>query len=480
MGGTSPDLVGTEKTMSTTFHLLPDIELPIYRLDGTDYAVFYTPGCVCVIDPGEAEQFGTAIALCDESTEQGQDTDWASELWRQAEWAVSEAKRQCKDLFQPECLTLYMNNECNLRCVYCHAAPSPNPMLRLDLETVAAAADVVAENCRKKELPFYIVFHGGGEPTLHQGQVKKMMALIEAIAEAHGVELFRYVATNGVMPEKKAAWLARHFDLIGLSCDGPANIHDQQRPHWDGRRSLHTVERTGHVLREEGAHLHVRTTITQASLHHQTEIAEYISRQFKPEEIHFEPVYLGGRTGADTSLEDHHADEFAARLLEARAVARRYGIPLFSSGSRPGAIHGPYCHVFRNVINLVPGGIATACFKLTEAAQIREKGVVIGARNHCTGHFVVDHDQIQALRRRLDVSSPECDDCFNRYHCARECPDRCLLDDTTNRTGNLEPGFRCRVQKAISFAILEEIAERLWSEAIALGSKGPHGTAFLG
>jgi len=63
--------------------------------------------------------------------------------------------------FLPECLTLYMNNECNLRCVYCHTDPTSQPAARLELDTIAAAGEVVAENCRKKNRPFYVVFHGG-------------------------------------------------------------------------------------------------------------------------------------------------------------------------------------------------------------------------------------------------------------------------------------------------------------------------------
>jgi sulfatase maturation enzyme AslB (radical SAM superfamily) len=486
-----------------TFRPVQAAGRPIFRWDCGEYATFYAPGCLCVVGSPDAAGFedtilphdaplpeqgvGTVTASDPNVTpEQGAGVDWGAELWRRAELAGVEARRQQEEPFSPECLTLYMNNECNLGCVYCHTDPSPGPAARLDLETIAAAAEVVAENCRQKGHPFYGVFHGGGEPTLHRERVEQALSLLARVASAHGVELFRYVATNGVMSEEKAAWLARHFDLIGLSCDGPAEIQNNQRPRRVGtpgrRATSHIVERTGRILREEGCRLHVRTTITGATLDRQAEVADYICRQFSPEEIHFEPVYLGGRTSAATGLSAHQAGEFVAHFLQAREIAREHGVLLMSSGSRPDVIHGPYCNVFRDTLNLVPGGVATACFEVTDAAQVEAKGVTIGALNRETGRFEIDHSRVQELRQRLGVIPADCASCFNRYHCVRECPDRCPLDDDA-RPGHeaSEPGFRCRAQKALAYATLREAAEGLWSAKVRAGEarEKVHGTAIL-
>ncbi len=459
------------------FRPLPIAGLPLFRRDNATYAAFYAPGCLCVVSLANAERFEASLAsrASRQPAHQEPDVDWAAELWRRAEAAVAEANRQRQGPFRPECLALYLNNECNLRCLYCHTNPSRVPAARLELPAIVAAARLVAASCREQGRPFYAVFHGGGEPTLHRDRVERALAAVEAIAAEQGVELFRYVATNGLLSEKKAAWLAGCFDLIGLSCDGPADVHDRQRPRWDGRASLPIVERTAHVLHEEGTPLHARTTLTLASLDRQAEIADYLCRQLRPEEIHFEPVYLGGRASTAEGLSADQADDFAAHFLAARAVAQGYGVPLLSSGSRPGAVHGPYCHVFRSVVNLVPGGVATACFKLTEAGQIQEKGAIIGAWNRRSGQFEIDHDRVRALRERLGVALPGCADCFNRYHCARQCPDSCPLDGDVDA----EPGFRCRAQKAIALGILQEIAERLWAEVLAGQAEEPHGTAIF-
>ena len=180
------------------------------------------------------------------------------------------------------------------------------------------------------------------------------------------------------------------------------------------------------------------------------------SQRIAPEELHFEPVYLGG-----TGLEACHAGEFVAHFVDARQVARQYGIRLTSSGARPGSIHGPYCHVFRDTLNLVPGDVATACFKVTDLAHVEEMRAVIGAMNHQAGRFEIDHACVQDLSRQLGAMPAECAECFNRYHCVRECPDRCPLNGTTDEAGS-EPGFRCQSQKALAYAMLKEIAQSLW------------------
>ncbi len=108
------------------------------------------------------------------------------------------AERRREGAFSPECLTLYMNNECNLSCVYCHSDPSPGPASRLDEETIVAAAEVVAENCKQKGRPFYLVFHGGGEPTLHRERVELGPLVSEVVSE---IEVAR--ADRGVALERR-------------------------------------------------------------------------------------------------------------------------------------------------------------------------------------------------------------------------------------------------------------------------------------
>jgi len=295
------------------------------------------------------------------------------------------------------------------------------------------------------------------------------------VAAAHGVERLGYVATNGVMSESKAAWLARRFDWVGLSCDGPADIQDAHRPRWDGRPTAVPVERTARMLNAAGKRPYVRATITRLNVRRQVEMVEYFCDRLRPQEIHFEPVYRGGRAGLAAGLGPLEAADFVAHFLQARRKARAYRVPLLFTGCRLDTVHGPYCNVFRDVLNLLPGGAATACFKHCTLEQARARGMVVGALDESSGRFVIDQQRVQDLRRQLDHTPPGCGECFNRFHCVGECPDTCPAEDRAPETT-----WRCQVQKAIAAATLLEVADGLWFSSARQGENGKvYGTPIL-
>jgi sulfatase maturation enzyme AslB (radical SAM superfamily) len=443
----------------------------LYRATRDGYDLFYATDCLCVVPSSQADAFAADLAC-----PVAQGGRWSDELRRRAIRASGEGPPRAP--YHPECLTLYLHNECNLGCTYCYAGPGHERGGRLDLKAVAAAADLVAANCRAAGRHMTAVFHGGGEPSLYPREVDELLDLLRELAGRQRVELFCYVATNGLLPEARVAWLARRFDLVGLSCDGPAAIHDAQRPGRDGRGSLRAVERTARALRAEGAHFQVRATITRAALDHQAEIAAYICRHLAPEEIHFEPVYGGGRSGLGAVLAGSDAPAFVAGLTAARAVAAGCGVPLTTSMCRPGTIHGPYCHIFRQVLNLLPPreadggrpGMATACFKDSTAEEALLRGSAIGALDR-TGQFSVSGQRVEALRAQLAAMPEGCADCFNRFHCTRGCPDACPLEGR----GPEQAAFRCQASRSLAIALLVEGAEALWAEVRAGKAPAPHG-----
>ncbi len=433
---------------------LSGCDLPIFVEIGQAYALFYAPGCIVVTTRDAASEFTCTLANPFPHEDPGE--GWAAALRQCAARAVRISGQQQNAPFQPECLTLYLHNECNLSCTYCYAGRENRRGVHLAPDAIATAAELVATSCRAKGLPLTVAFHGGGEPTLFQAEVAHALTLVADTAQRHGLAQFRYVATNGVISEKKARWLAAHFDLVGLSCDGPPEIQDQQRPTRYNRPTSPILERTADIFHQLGHAFHVRATITSATFVRQEEIAEYICARLRPEEIHFEPVYQGGRATSHT--ETDRAGEFVEHFLTARELARRHGIAMTYAGARPGTIHGPYCNIFRQVVNLVPPGAATACFKTVDMREADQESVTIGTLRH--RQFEIDGVQVTRLQQAFGSLPDGCAACFNRYHCARGCPDNC--------TGNATV-FRCAINKQVANALLREQAEVLWAAAQSEG-----------
>lgn len=425
---------------------------PIYRQDQSIRSLFYAPGCLVVVPAAMADDFHATLR----APTQGNLLQ-ATQLIHRAREAHRFWNAMKAEPFTPLCLTLYLNNVCNLKCSYCFSKPYRSERSRLSLDMIRSAAEIVAENCCIQNRPLTVVFHGGGEPTLDHDLILQSLDMIEEMASGYKLDLFKYISTNGIMARSRAFDLAQRFDLIGLSCDGPDDIQNCQRPLQkpDGRTSAGFVEQTAQAIHEADKPLHVRVTITPDTINRQGEIAEYICRQLKPQEIHVEPVYAKG--GGD-EFKRNQAEEYMSAFLQARQTAREFGVRWISSGSRPQGIHSAYCHIWRNVLNLTPEGIATACFKLSEAVAVREQGVALGGWNEQDRRFTLNGEQIQNLRQALDQEPESCAICFNRYHCARQCPDDCLLE-----TDAQVDGFRCRTQALLTNSVIQEAADKLAS-----------------
>jgi sulfatase maturation enzyme AslB (radical SAM superfamily) len=447
--------VTTDQTTAPSGFLpLTALGVPIFRRNRGGHAVFYAPGFLAVSEASLADAFESRLGAGKASQD-----PVAAALRDHAERADASRSAAPTAPFEPVCLTLYLGNQCNLRCSYCYAEPSRATALRLDWPTIRPAGERVLTNCERRNVPLTLAVHGGGEPTLFPGLIDRVLDELEQAAASRGVPLVRYVATNGVLSAVRARWLARRFDIVGLSCDGPEPYQTAQRPTWAGGPSTRFVERTAKAVKAAGKPLHVRVTITSATRHHQPEIARYLCEQLRPDEIHLEPLYLGGRAGSSASLRPEHAPAFLDGFLEARRVAAGYGVSLLTSGSRVAELHGPYCNVFRDVLQLVPGGVATACFKVADAAAADARTMTIGRQEDGSG-LQLDLQRIAALRQGLSRWPERCRSCFNRFHCTLGCPDSCPVDE---RAGPSE--FRCQVQMALALSALDEIAEPAWEQA---------------
>jgi uncharacterized protein len=443
-----------------TWSRLAGVNQPIFRSATQGQSLYYTPGCLAGINRELAEDLEQVLA--GQVVRAGLEAELltiSQSLQSAAKAAMESWKALQTSPYKPLCLTLYPHNDCNLACSYCYAEARPSQCTgRLSLDSIRAAAVLVAENCQQECKPLVVVFHGGGEPSLYIAWLQQALEIVERTAAQFQLPIFRYIATNGVMPENDAAWLAEHFDSIGLSCDEPGDIQNAQRPRYDGRPSSAWVEQTARMVHQSGKPLRVRVTITPASLHRQSEIADYLCEKIRPEEISVEPVYCGGRAAPGSAFEPSQAAEFVQAFMLARQHAKAFGIPWKTSGSRLREVHGPYCHILRSVLLLVPGDEVSACFKSCQASQVRQQGLSLGFFDNTGGKIHLNEQQAAHLRQDLVDSQNECASCFNQFHCTRLCPDFCLLTHK-HSAGS----FRCQLQKLLSIAYLEELAGQMVS-----------------
>lgn len=415
--------------------------LPVFRLDPANWShsIFYVPGHVMLVARAQADDLAAAVR----SESADQRAVWLCEQARQVQvrWQA-----QVAEPFAPECLTVYLSNRCQSACTYCYAAqvaPRGGPII--DRGAVRAAAELVARHCAQRGRPFHLVLHGGGEPTLHDDRVRELRELTVEVAHRHGLVWRGYLATSGVLSEEQAHWLGRNFDAVGISCDGPPDIHDVQRPLADGSPTSALVARSARLIKAAGAALHIRATITPRSAHRQRELVQYF-RELGADQVRLEPVY---------SLQGHSAfsqtdvPALAAAFVDAEAWANTAGMDVSCSLVRMDELHGPFCDVHRQTLHLIPDGRAVSCF------------FAVDGGDHEIGHFDVDEDRFVLDEARIAIARaavlPDaCRSCINAYHCSRGCPERCLTHARTNAGGDWQA--RCALARAITEGWLERSA----------------------
>lgn len=445
--------------------------LPAFVCEHGDSAIFYAPRSVSVLPRSHAGAVGDEIGRLAAAPARGDDgcasslasvSCAAAAIVAAAHAAAAEASRLAREAFEPECLTLFLNNACNLSCLYCHAAPGAAPDRPVTDGAIRSAARLVAASCARRRRPFTVAFHGGGEPSLDEARVDRILDVVRAESDSCGVPLRTYIATNGIMPAARARWLAGRFDLVGLSCDGPPDVQDRQRPARDGRPTWVRANRTAGILRQAGRPFHVRATVTKATLDRQPEIVAHILERFAPGEIRIEPVYVNPAMAIELTAAD--AARFVDGYMGARGLAAAGRVPVTTSLARPAALYGRHCNVLRHVLNLAPGDLVTGCFLESREAGIDARGVRMGALNPASAGVDMDRERLASLALRCSAEPACCRDCLCALQCTHGCPDVCALRPPAapGLEESITGSFRCHAHRLLMESLILDAADAAW------------------
>lgn len=127
---------------------------------------------------------------------------------------------------------------CNLRCVYCNDwSASPNTTMDQATRLLAFERILGDSNRGDADAPHSVnvVWHGGEPTTIGRREVLATLWLQRA-ASRPGQRLSNVLQTNATrIDDAWADFFARYKFVVGVSLDGPKNIHDATRPGLGGR-----------------------------------------------------------------------------------------------------------------------------------------------------------------------------------------------------------------------------------------------------
>jgi uncharacterized protein len=336
-------------------------------------------------------------------------------------------------------LALFLTQTCNLRCVYCYGEGGEYGGRGVMSEATALAAVdwLLASSFDEKTI--YVSFFGG-EPLLNFPLLQLVVAYAKEQATLRGKEVKFGMTTNAtLLTDEIIAFLVREEISPLVSCDGPPEVHDRQRPFRNGRGSYARVHANVQRLRAAFPKLTGRATVCAGS--------DPFAVRGALEEAGFTTCYLapaspvvchetgaadpqgqaaeGSLPAAEQMLAYQRAevaqlfDVVREQRLDAQAAPGRQMMLAALAGGRK--VHAG-CGVGRGMRAVAVDGSVYPCHRF------------VGLEEKRLGH-ISDYraGALNDYHRALVENLPLCRSCWARYFCGGGC-----FYDNRARTGDMQ------------------------------------------
>ncbi len=198
---------------------------------------------------------------------------------------INKGNRQFSAMFKP------VGSRCNLACSYCYYQGKER--------LLSGERDAIDDPTLEKYIRDYIdgndgseVFFEwqGGEPTLLGIDFfRKVLQLQQQFCPPHK-QVFNSLQTNGtLLDERWCSFLADNGFLVGLSLDGPRELHDAYRITKGGEPTFDRVVAAARLLKQHGVEFTTLTVVNNLNAKQPLEVYRFLTREIGPRMLQFIP-----------------------------------------------------------------------------------------------------------------------------------------------------------------------------------------------
>ncbi len=195
----------------------------------------------------------------------------------------SDQKHRFHIMFKP------IGAQCNLRCRYCYYLHKKDVLLQYKKQDNAQHAAftmsdatleaVIAAYITSNEHENIVFSWQGGEPTLLGVPFFEKVVRLQAKHNTLRKNIANTVQTNGTLLTKDwASFLKEHDFLVGLSLDGPEELHDMYRFDLQGNGSFAKVMRGLEHLHKESVPFTTLTTVNRHNAKKPLEVYNFLTQ----------------------------------------------------------------------------------------------------------------------------------------------------------------------------------------------------------
>ncbi len=166
---------------------------------------------------------------------------------------------------------------CNLRCKYCFYLKKKEFYNETHPRMTEEVLDKMISSFLAVDMPSHSFGWQGGEPTTMGLDFFKKVADLQQKYGRNGQPVSNGLQTNGTLiNDEWAQHLAKYNFLVGLSIDGPAEIHDANRPTIGGKGSHEFVMRGRDALIRNGVDYNVLTLVNSLNVKDPVKLYKYV------------------------------------------------------------------------------------------------------------------------------------------------------------------------------------------------------------
>ncbi len=348
---------------------------------------------------------------------------------------------------------------CNLDCAYCFFLSKellyPGSRFRMADELLETYIRQLIEAHRTPEVA---VAWQGGEPTLMGLDFFRRSIELQEKYRRPGQRIVNTIQTNGTLIDGEwAAFFKQHGFLVGISIDGPQDLHDAHRVDKAGKPTFDRVMRGLGFLRAHGVEFNVLTTVQAANVAHPLPVYRFLRDEAGARFIQFIPIVErineDGRTllqeGATVSERSVTAAGWGRFLIEVfdEWVRRDVGtvfVQMFDAALASWAGAPPALCIFAetcgDALALEHNGDVYSCDHFVEP-----KYLLGNINTESLIDLVASPKQRQFGEDKRDTLPRYCRECDVRFACNGECPKNRFI-----ATPDGEPGlnYLCAGYKA--------------------------------
>lgn len=181
---------------------------------------------------------------------------------------------------------------CNLDCEYCFFLEKerlyPGSRFKMGDELLETYIRQLVESHRSNRVT---VAWQGGEPTMRGIDFFRRALEFQEKYKKPGMIFENTLQTNGtLLTDAWCEFLRENGFLIGISIDGPRELHDHYRVDKRGRPTFDKVTRGLRLLQKHGVDYNVLTTVNGITADHPLEVYRFLRDEVRTDWIQFIPV----------------------------------------------------------------------------------------------------------------------------------------------------------------------------------------------